>query len=341
MREPRPGAVATGDGGAPAATPDASFLVPIRDELQAFEQRLRQTVHADLGPVADAMEYIVAGGGKRLRPALTILSARLGRPDIEQVYQGAMAIELIHNATLIHDDLIDRAPTRRGLRTIHESLGASSAIIIGDYYFAKGANLMSSIGNPRIDLLLSQAVMAICYGEMLELSSQRKYDQSLEEYRGKIERKTAALLAASAYVGGALGGLPEAELEGLRRYGHLLGMAFQIADDVLDYLSSEVEMGKPVGNDLKQGTVTLPLMLALKDPAAAPRLERVLNREPLQDSDYAEVVSLVRESRAIEDSYDEARGFSRRAGAELERFPDSPYREALLELSRYVVRRKH
>jgi heptaprenyl diphosphate synthase len=341
MREPRPGAVAAGDGEVPVAAPDADFLGPIRNELQDFEQLLRRTVHTDLGPVAEAMEYILAGGGKRLRPSLVMLAARLGEPDLEQVYQGAMAIEFIHNATLIHDDLIDRAPTRRGLRTIHESLGANPAIIIGDYYFARGANLMSLIGNPRIDLLLSQTVMSICYGEMLQLTSQRKYDQSLQEYQDKIERKTAALLAASAYVGGALGRLAEAEVEALRRYGHLLGMAFQIADDVLDYLSSEREMGKPVGNDLKQGTVTLPLMLALKDPLTGPRLERVLAREPLQDGDYAEVVHLVRESRAIEDSYDEARSFSLRASAELERFPASPYREALLELARYVVRRKH
>jgi len=341
MREPRPGVLAKGDGGPQLAAPETDFLGPIRVELEAFEQRLHDTVHADLGPVAEAMEYILAGGGKRLRPALVILAARLGAPDLEHVFRGAMAIEFIHNATLIHDDLIDRAPTRRGLRTIHESLGANPAIIIGDYYFARGANLMSLIGNPRVDLLLSQTVMSICYGEMLQLTSQRKYDQSVQEYQDKIERKTAALLAASAYVGGELAGLDESEVETLRRYGRLLGMAFQIADDVLDYLSSEREMGKPVGNDLKQGTVTLPLMLALKDAAVGPRLERVLSREPLGDGDYAEVVRLVRDSPGIEESYELARSFSRQASAELERFPASPYRDALLELARYVVRRKH
>jgi len=373
MREPRPGVLAKGDGGPLLAAPETDFLGPIRVELEAFEQRLHDTVHADLGPVAEAMEYILAGGGKRLRPALVILAARLGAPDLElrddqvaepdpgrplkdrdlafeglRVEGGGEHLELerreavgLHNATLIHDDLIDRAPTRRGLRTIHESLGANPAIIIGDYYFARGANLMSLIGNPRVDLLLSQTVMSICYGEMLQLTSQRKYDQSVQEYQDKIERKTAALLAASAYVGGELAGLDESEVETLRRYGRLLGMAFQIADDVLDYLSSEREMGKPVGNDLKQGTVTLPLMLALKDAAVGPRLERVLSREPLGDGDYAEVVRLVRDSPGIEESYELARSFSRQASAELERFPASPYRDALLELARYVVRRKH
>ncbi|HYM50631.1 MAG TPA: polyprenyl synthetase family protein [Candidatus Limnocylindrales bacterium] len=341
MREASPVGVDPGLGGAAIASGGTGFLEPIRGELDTFERRLHETVHADLGPVADAMEHILDAGGKRLRPALVLLSARLGDPIIDHAYGAAMAIEFIHNATLIHDDLIDRAPTRRGLRTIHESLGPNPAIIIGDYYFAKGANLMSQIGEPRIDLVLSQTVMAICYGEMLQLTSQRKYDQSVQEYHDKIERKTAALLAASTFVGAVLGRLAEAEVEAMRRFGHLLGMAFQIADDVLDYRSSESEVGKPVGNDLKQGTVTLPLMLALHDETVRPRLERVLARVPMEDADYAEVVAIVRESRAIEESYEQARSFSRRAAAELDRFAPSPYREALRELTAYVVRRKN
>src|SRR5437868_5891976 len=236
------------------------FAVPIRTELDDFEERLHATVKADLGPVADAMEQILEAGGKRLRPALGFLAAGLGQPPrLDHVHSAAMAIEFIHNATLIHDDLIDGAPTRRGLRTIHETLGPNPAIIIGDYYFAKGANLMSEIGNPAIDALLSQTVMTICFGEMLQLTSQRRYDQSLEEYYAKIERKTAALLAASTYCGAVLAGLSEARVERIRRFGRYLGMSFQIADDVLDYLATEAEVGKPVGNDLKQGTVTPPV----------------------------------------------------------------------------------
>src|SRR5947209_19553526 len=189
------------------------FVVPIRTELEDFERRLHATVRADLGQVADAMEQILDAGGKRLRPSLVFLAAGLGKPArLDHVHSAAMAIEFIHNATLIHDDLIDGAPTRRGLRTIHETLGPNPAIIIGDYYFAKGANLMSEIGNPAIDALLSQTVMTICFGEMLQLTSQRRYDQSLEEYYAKIERKTAVLLAASTYCGAVLGGLDEAQV---------------------------------------------------------------------------------------------------------------------------------
>jgi heptaprenyl diphosphate synthase len=317
------------------------FITPIRTELEDFERRLHDTVRADLGPVADAMEQILEAGGKRLRPALVFLAAALGRPkDLSDVSRAAMAIEFIHNATLIHDDLIDGAPTRRGLRTIHESLGPNPAIIIGDYYFAKGANLMSQIGNPSIDALLSQTVMTICFGEMLQLTSQRRYDQSLDEYYAKIERKTAVLLAASTYCGAVLGGLEEAQVEAMRRFGRLLGMSFQIADDVLDYLATEAEVGKPVGNDLKQGTVTLPLMLARHDPAVDGKLDAILEKATLQDADYAEVVRIVRGSRGIEESYGYAKAFGDKARAELQAFPPSAYRDAFESLTHYVVRRR-
>src|SRR2546426_11236165 len=211
------------------------FIAPIRAELGVFEDRLHKTVRADLGPVAEAMEQILEAGGKRLRPSLVFLAAGLGAPRrMEDVHRAAMAIEFIHNATLIHDDLIDGAPTRRGLRTIHETLGANPAIIIGDYYFAKGANLMSEIGNTSIDALLSQTVMTICFGEMLQLTSQRRYDQSLEEYYAKIERKTAVLLAASTFCSAVLGGLPEPQGDAIRRFGRQLGMSVRNAHDVRD-----------------------------------------------------------------------------------------------------------
>jgi len=315
------------------------FIVPIRAELEDFEQRLHATVRADLGPVAEAMEQILDAGGKRLRPALVFLSAGLGPAKrTDDIYRAAMAIEFIHNATLIHDDLIDGAPTRRGLRTIHETLGPNPAIIIGDYYFAKGANLMSQIGNPEIDAVLSQTVMTICFGEMLQLTSQRRYDQSLDEYYAKIERKTAVLLAASTFCGAVLGGLEDQQVEAIRHFGRLLGMSFQIADDVLDYLATEEEVGKPVGNDLKQGTVTLPLMLARQ--ANNGRLDAVLAKPVLDDADYAEVVRLVRGSSGIDESYAYAKTFGDKARAELRAFPPSAYRDALESLTYYVVGRR-
>jgi len=317
-----------------------SMLDPIAAELEEFERRLHQTVSADLGPMAEAMEHIVNAGGKRLRPALVILSAGLGEPSPDHVFALAMGIEFIHTATLIHDDLIDDAETRRGLATIHAILGANPAIIVGDYYFAKGANLTSSIGIPAIDEIISATVMTICMGELLQLTSKCDYDQSVDAYYRKIERKTATLLSASTYCGSIVARLDETHRETLRRYGHLLGMAFQIADDVLDYTATEAQVGKPTGADLKQGTVTLPLMYGLRDPDVEPRLRRILAREPLEDGDYSEVVDLVRDSPAIALAERHAHEFADRAKQELRVFPESETRATLESLCDYVVERR-
>ncbi|HZU76463.1 MAG TPA: polyprenyl synthetase family protein, partial [Dehalococcoidia bacterium] len=273
-----------------------ALLEPIADDLQEFERRLEASIAADLGPMASAMELIVRAGGKRLRPALVLLTSRLGDADRDHAFNVAMGIEFIHTATLVHDDLIDNSPTRRGVRTLHEAMGPSPAIIIGDYYFAKGANLLAAVGEPSIDASISNAVMTICMGELLQMTSRNDYDQPLEAYHRKIERKTATLVSTCCFAGGVVAGIRGERLEALSRYGRLLGMAFQVADDVLDYIATTAEVGKPVGADLRQGTVTLPLMLALGDPTTAAELRQILATTELDDDDCDRVVALVRES---------------------------------------------
>jgi heptaprenyl diphosphate synthase len=317
-----------------------NLLEPIAAELHEFETRLAETVAQDLGPMSAAMNHIVRAGGKRLRPALVILSAKLGEADPDHIYNTAMGIEFIHTATLVHDDLIDDAETRRGMATIHALLGVNPAIIVGDYYFAKGANLTAAIGMPIIDVIISRAVMTICMGELLQLTSKRDYDQSVDDYYRKIERKTAALLSASCHCGGIVARLDETRALALERFGHHLGMAFQIADDVLDYVATEEQIGKPVGADLRQGTITLPLMYALKDAAVEPRLRALLAHEPMSEPDYDEVVRLVRESPAIERAEKHAHEFADRARAELAVFPQSQPRAVLEKVCDYVVERR-
>jgi heptaprenyl diphosphate synthase len=317
-----------------------TLLDSISGELQEFEHRLHTTVANDLGPMADAMEHIVNAGGKRLRPALVILSAQLGDADRDHIHALAMGLEFIHTATLIHDDLIDDAQTRRGLATIHAMLGANPAIIVGDYYFAKGANLTSSIGMPRVDEVVSATVMTICMGELLQMVSRRDFFQTVEAYDAKIERKTAALLSGCTYCGALIGHLEEQRAEALKRYGTLLGMAFQMADDVLDYVATAEQVGKPTGADLKQGTVTLPLMYALEDAAVSPRLRELLGHEHIRDEDYEEIVRLVRGSTAIARSEARAHEFADRARSELAVFSQSRARQTLESLCDYVVERR-
>jgi heptaprenyl diphosphate synthase len=317
-----------------------NLLEPIAAELREFETRLAATVADDLGPMSAAMNHIVRAGGKRLRPALVILSARLGEAEPDHLYNAAMGIEFIHTATLVHDDLIDDAETRRGMATIHALLGVNPAIIVGDYYFAKGANLTAAIGMPIIDVIISRAVMTICMGELLQLTSKRDYDQSVEDYYRKIERKTAALLSASCHCGGIVARLDEQRANALERFGHHLGMAFQIADDVLDYVATEEQIGKPVGADLRQGTITLPLMYALRDEAIGPRIRALLAREPVREEDYDEIVGLVRDSSAVPLAERHAHEFADRAAAELRAFPPSEPRSVLEKVCDYVVERR-
>ncbi len=330
--------MAAGDGA--MSTVAEELLEPVAADLQEFEQRLVASIAADLGPMASAMEHIVKAGGKRLRPALVILSARMGEADRDSVFNIAMGIEFIHTATLVHDDLIDNSPTRRGIRTIHEALGANPAIIIGDYYFAKGANLLSSIGSPAIDAAISHAVMTICMGELLQMTSRNDYEQSLDSYHRKIERKTATLVGTCCYSGAVVSRQDDAAVEALRRYGFNLGMAFQIVDDVLDYVATSDEMGKPVGADLRQGTVTLPLMLALRDADTSAALRPLLHRAADDDAAYEQIVALVRDSPAIAEAEKHAQGFAERARRELDVFPESRVRETLARICDYVVERR-
>ena len=322
-------------------TSTSTLLAPIAADLEEFERRLHETVQSDLGPMAEAMEHIVNAGGKRLRPALVILACRLGEPATDDhVHALAMGIEFIHTATLVHDDLIDEAQTRRGLATIHAMLGSNPAIIVGDYYFARGANLTSSIGIPRIDEVISATVMTICMGELLQMVTHGDLGQSVATYDEKIERKTAALLSACTYTGGIVARLDQTRQEALRNYGSLLGMAFQMADDVLDYVATEEEIGKPTGADLKQGQVTLPLMYALEDPGVGLRLRRLLAREERSDEDYRTVVDLVRASDGVQRTEARAHEFADRARAELRLFADTPARASLESLCDYVVERR-
>ena len=207
------------------------------------------------------MADLFAAGGKRIRPALVLLSARIGTYDLDRLMPAAVAVELTHAATLVHDDVIDRATTRRGRPTVAARLGDEPAIVVGDYYFAKAYEQAANTQTPEVVTILAEAVMKICAGEVRQQAIRRHYDTTLDEYMPRIEAKTATLLSACCDIGALLGGLDEGVRSHLRDYGRLLGLAFQIADAVLDYTGIEDEVGKPIGHDVAEGFATLPLML--------------------------------------------------------------------------------
>jgi heptaprenyl diphosphate synthase len=277
------------------------------------------------------MADLFEAGGKRLRPALVLLAASCGTYEIERVLPAAMAVEVTHAATLVHDDVIDRSATRRGRPTVAAALGDEPAIVIGDFYFAKAYEHAARTRAHEVVVVLAEAVMKICAGEVRQQSSRYRYSTGVDEYMQRIEAKTATLLAACCDIGALLGGLSEKDRGALRNYGRSLGLAFQIADDVLDYTGTEGEVGKPIGHDILDGFATLPLMLSsihLDDDRR------------LSELDASRIVEAVRNSDGPRDALAQAMNHARDARQQLQMLKHSEATDALASLTDYVVTRK-
>ena len=319
-------------------TLDATDLFgPVKADMARVEERLRESVAADGEPMATPMGDLFEAGGKRIRPALVLLAASLGRYGFETLAPAAMAVELTHAATLVHDDVIDGSTLRRGRPTVAAKLGDESAIVIGDHHFAKAYAQASLTGRPEVVHDLATAVMRICTGELRQQAFRHHYRVGVAEYLARIEAKTAALLATSAWIGGRLGEVGADGEEVLRRYGTELGLAFQIVDDVLDYLGDAAEVGKPLGADLREGHATLPLILALEED---PALARVLAEgEPVAPERVGELVGRVRASSGPGRALATAERHAEAARRQLDHFPPGAARECLSDLAAYVVSR--
>jgi heptaprenyl diphosphate synthase len=287
-----------------------------------------------------AMAELVDAGGKRLRPALLLLSARLGDYALDRVLPACLAVELMHNATLMHDDVIDRSPVRRGRPTAFAAHGEALAIVAGDHYFSRAYELLAACGDTVNIELLAGALQAVCRGELAQQHDRFRYRLNEQDYLRRIEDKTAALLAVSCRLGARLGGLDERQQESLTVFGSRLGAAFQVADDVLDYTGEEAQLGKPVGQDLLEGNSTLPLMLAYASPTLAEELDRHLTQgEPPAAEEAARAVAIVRSSDAPARALERAGELAKQALAALAEFPPSAALAALQRLTEYVVAR--
>jgi heptaprenyl diphosphate synthase len=302
---------------------------------------LRLLIQNDPDVVASPMADLVAAGGKRIRPALVLLAAKCGRYDLERLTPAAIAVELTHAATLVHDDVIDRAEVRRGRPTVAAKLGDEPAIVVGDFYFAKAYEQAALTDSPEVVAILARSVMDICAGEVRQQAIRDHYDTTVAEYMRRIEAKTAALLAACCDIGALLGGVDDATRSALRAYGRLLGFAFQIADDVLDYESSEDEIGKPIGHDITEGFATLPLMLALEDGAVVGQLRPLVQSDrQLTGAEAHEVVELVRASDGPKKALERARELASEARRQLQSVGNGEAPNSLASLTNYVVSRK-
>lgn len=236
----------------------------IAEEMEWLERYMQDLVQSPILLLSDPARHILTAGGKRLRAAIVFLTARLGREVVsEEALYAAASIELVHAASLVHDDLIDQSPHRRGRPTIHNKWHHDAALLTGDYLFALSARAIARTSDVKILADISNAATAICEGEICSVDGVEPLEEALEAYDFKIGHKTAALFEAAARVGARCGGMDESTIESLGRFGYALGMSFQIVDDILDYVGDEQVLGKPAGGDLRRGLITLPLIYAV------------------------------------------------------------------------------
>ena len=323
---------ATGDG-----TQAVTALV--RPGLEKVERSLAALAENDDPVLGPMLATVLPGTGKRLRPALALLIGRMGAAVPEALNHMAIGVELLHTASLVHDDVVDESDTRRGAATLYTRVGNALAVLVGDYLFSQAAQECVSTGDLRVVRLFAETLGAMAQGQIDEANSQLSGSHAWrtmtrEGYFRTIWGKTASLFVLACQGTGLLAGLTDEQVRGLREYGQNLGLAFQVVDDILDFTSTEAALGKPVGSDLRQGTITLPVIL-LRDGGLADGRYRAA----FESGDVDEQVRLVQTSGAIDAAYAEANALVERALQALEVLPAGVERQALEALASYVTKR--
>ncbi len=315
----------------------------IQSDLEQVDITFEKRATSGLPILNSASMHALGSPGKRLRTALTLLSGKMKAYHLDKLLPLSVAFEMVHLATLIHDDIVDNAKTRRGNPTVNALWGDNIAILLGDYYFAKTAGLIADINDNRIDHLFSDTVATVCEGTIMEMMTAGRIDLTIESYYEKISHKTAVLIAACCKGGAIVSQASDEEIELLYEYGLNLGIAFQIIDDILDYTEDQTTIGKPAGNDLRQGMVTLPLIYALQAQPQNGHYQRVhslLTAATHEDEDIDTVVNWVT-LQGVERSQADAQTYAGKAREALYHFPATPDRAVLDELINFVVSRKH
>ena len=312
-----------------------------KSDMDAVDVIILERMNSPIGMIPDLAEHLVGAGGKRLRPLLTVSCAGLCGYDGKNHHKLAAAVEFIHSATLLHDDVVDESDLRRGRKAANLIWGNSASILVGDFLFARSFNLMVETGSLEALDILSTASSVIAEGEVQQLAALRDISVSEESYMQVISAKTAALFAAATEVAAVIAERPEKERDALRTYGQKLGLAFQLVDDALDYGGFESALGKSVGDDFREGKLTLPVIRAIKaaDAEDAAFWKRVIVDHDQQDVDFEKAVSLIRKAGALDSTLALARQYAEEARSALDIFPDCAWRETLQDLADYVVER--
>ncbi|MCJ7811448.1 MAG: polyprenyl synthetase family protein [Dehalococcoidia bacterium] len=312
---------------------------PVHQDLDLVDETIDALRGVDYQPLAEMLNLVLAARGKRLRPALSLLAGQFGQYRLDLLVPLAASIELLHTATLVHDDVIDNAATRRGRPTANSIFHNTTTVMLGDYMFAHAANFVARTGNIEVIRLFSQTLMTIARGEIGQDMTAYDTRQTVRQYLQRIGGKTASLFATACQGGAMLAEVGEDGVEALKDYGYNLGMAFQVVDDILDFVGDEQEMGKPVGSDLSQGTLTLPSLLLLDRHPKDNPIRKLFAHQRRQEH-LSQAVEMIRQSDIPRESYQMAESFAKEAEGALTVLPDNPARRTLRDIVHYVLERR-
>ncbi len=323
----------------------ATLTSLLADDVTLVNEVIMARMASDVPMIPELASHLIAAGGKRMRPMLTLAGARAATGHIAAADSRALllaaAVEFIHNATLLHDDVIDESDKRRGRDTANALWGNEASVLVGDFLFARSFELMVETDDIAVLGMLSSASARITEGEVKQMTMAGRPDSPMQDYLDVITGKTAILFAAAAASGAKVMGGSEALIQGLHRYGLSLGMAFQIVDDALDYRSDLASMGKNAGDDFNDGKITMPVILAWQDGDEAERAfwQRTIGMGAIQEGDFEEAVDYLTKHQAIDRALDEAKSYAEQAIAALDVVPEEALREALADAALYTVAR--
>ncbi|MCD5407562.1 MAG: polyprenyl synthetase family protein [Desulfotomaculum sp.] len=313
----------------------------IREDLQVLEKELHRVIEHQDPFLNQTSSHLLDAGGKRLRPAFAFLSAKFYNYKLKSVLPLAVALELIHMASLVHDDVVDSAMTRRGVPTVKANWGNRVSMHVGDLIFAKSLIMIAQYQKtPLVAQVLSQISVKMCEGEMQQISSVYQSQQSVKDYLYRVQHKTALLIAASCQLGAVACGASKEIYLPLRRYGYQIGMAFQITDDVLDMGADQKKLGKPIGGDLRQGIITLPVVYALKKSPDRKRLIELIEKTNKTEAEVSEAIDLISKCGGIDYANQVVERYIVKAKNELNYLPNIPAKQTLLIIADFIKYRK-
>ncbi len=319
----------------------SNLFEEIQDDLAIVEKEMEKFVQTPHPLLTEASSHLLLAGGKRLRPAFALLSAKFHNYSLEKLLPLAVGLEMLHMASLVHDDVVDASLTRRGSPTVKAKWGDRVSLHTGDYLLSKALLLISHYKDKRIPNTLAKVSVQMCQGEIQQLATAFDANQTIKDYFYKIKRKTALLISASCQLGAVAVEAPDEMVRNLGRYGHYIGMAFQITDDILDMTSSEAELGKPIGGDIRQGIITLPIIYALQHSKQAKELKLLIEQKQKTGDEIKRAIELIKKTSAIDYSFSIARKYVDKAKKELIKLPDVDCKNTFELIADFIYKRSY